>query len=307
MSTATLEVEGKSSLLFFSVSAIEKFMTCENQWLLRQTTPPDERRFATSEAMELGTLIHRLKNAWWSGRSWKVEWLAALIEEVGVDVGYYIEDGLILPKSGWQAPRAFVRALPIMEAWDEVHSEHPSTDPDPSGKTPSGEVISLAGAESIAQELPFDLPLPGVPGARIRGFLDGMLSMPVDGIRTHNVQRVREEKTMGRWGRENQVGWDLQLHTYGWAARQLFGVTGAVFEATSTYDYKSGGPEKRFKRIVIDFDDRAIARTVEDLQRVARRAKALLKNPKLAVRNVGDKCTYCDFRTQCLTPWLVEA
>lgn len=297
MSVATLEVGGKSPGLRLSVSQIQKFTTCENRWLLHKTLPPEQKQFARSEALDLGTLMHRLLAAWRSGRSWRDEWIAALVEDVGLDHAYEIRRGEIRErKTGWEAPRHFVRALPIMQDWEKVHGRIGAEDPDP----------DLAGMTFVATELPFDLPVPGVQDVRIRGFIDGMVSQPVDDVKVHDRLRIVEDKTMGRWGREAQVPFDLQLNTYLWAARQLNSqVDGAVFEAISTYAYKNGTPEIRFKRLFLDYDPRLVDRTMQDVARVARRMKAVLKNPNLVVRNVGDACTYCDYRRQCLTPWEV--
>lgn len=300
MSEATLEVGGQASAapgLRLSVSQIQRFTTCENRWLLHQTLPPEQKQFAKSEALELGTLMHTLLAAWRSGRSWREAWLAALVEEVGPDHAYEIQRGEIQEKkTGWVAPRIYQRALPIMQDWERVHGRIGAEDPDP----------DLAGMTFVATELPFDLPVPGVQGVRIRGFIDGMISQPVDDVRAHDRLLIVEDKTMSRWGREDQVPFDLQLNVYLWAARQLNGrVDGAVFEAISTYAYKNGTPEIRFKRLFLDYDERLVSRTMQDVARVARRMKAVMKNPNLVVRNVGDACTYCDYRRQCLTPWEV--
>lgn len=288
--------------LRLSVSQIQKFTGCENKWFLHKTLPDDQKQFAKSEALELGTLWHSLMAAWRTGKPWRDVWLAGVIESLGtVDVGYKIVDGEVIEQSGWQAPKIFTRALPIMLAWERVHGRGMAEDPDP----------EMLGAELVAVELPFDLPIPGVPDARIRGFIDGLVSSPsADGIRVHDRLRIVEDKTMGRWGRENQVPFDLQLNVYLWAARQMFKVDGAVFEAASTYAYKApegqgieAVDDKRFKRLFLDYDQRLVDRTMEDVKRAAKRMRSILKNPGLIVRNVGDSCTYCDYRTQCLTPW----
>lgn len=294
MSTATLEVGANGSDLYFSASSIQRFTDCEMRWLLRHNQPPEAReREAKTEALDLGTLMHRLVGAWDQGRSWEHEHLAALHDDPWWEPGF-------------DPPRAFDRALKIMAAWVEVHGPRPERLLD-------------------TVELPFDLPIPGVKGARIRGFLDGLRSVPIDGNRTHDLRRIVEYKTMGRWGREGRVAWDPQLGIYLWAASQLVDVDGVEFEAISTYDYKQGGPERRFKHIVlaksvpeyrrtpaadgvperieIPLDWRTVERTVEDMKRVARRARQVLGNPGLAVRSVGEGCTYCEHHTECLTPW----
>lgn len=308
MSTATLEVGGTThgapDLLYLSPSQLSKLTDCENKWVLGKTTqsPPS----AGSDATDLGTLLHTLQGAWWSGRSWRAEWILAVAEYMGVGiekVAYTIDKaGEIQELSeGWTAPKVFNQALPIMAAWERVHGTHPSKDEDP----------QWAGTNLVALELPFDLPIPGVPNARIRGFIDGLVSTPIDHIRTHDELRILEFKSMGRWGREKQVPFDPQLMIYLWAGKQMLpNLRGAVFEAISTHEYKA--PEgkgiesvdsKRFKRIPLDYDARAIDLTMKNVAKAARRGKTLLKNPGLAIRNVGGACTYCDHRRACLTPW----
>lgn len=265
-----MEVGAQRPGLLLSASQINKFTQCEMRWLFSKTRP--QENLAKSDALRLGTLMHSLLGAWWQGRPWQDEYDRCLAEEPGWEPGY-------------EPPDVYSRAVKIMAAWVEVH-----------GLTPPYPLIAL--------ELPFDLPIPGVPGARIRGFLDGVVNVPsLDGIRTHDRARILEFKTMGRWGREDQVPWDPQLHVYLWAANQLFGADGVIFEAVSTYDYKQGGPERRFKRIELPYDERAVARTMDDVARVARRAKAVLQRPLLAVRSVGDQCKWCEHHIECLTPW----
>lgn len=295
MSEATLEVGGQSPGLRLSVSQVQKFTSCEHKWYLGQTLPPEERRFAKSEALLLGTLMHSLLAAWRSGRSWRDEWVASLVEEVGPEAGYKVSRGKITPvKGGWEAPKHFLRAIPIMEDWEKVRGRSFAKDPDP----------EVAGSSFVATELPFDLAIPGVEGASIRGFIDAVVSTPVDKIKVHDRIRIVEDKTMGRWGREQQVPFDLQLNVYLWAAKHLNArVDGAIFEAVSTYAYKKGTPDIRFKRLLLDYDQRLVDRTMHDVANVAKRMRVVTENPGLIVRSVGDACTYCDFRRQCLTPW----
>ncbi len=296
MSEMALEVVGSGSRppLLLSVSQMEKFTSCEERWLRTKTSP--RRNFASTEAMDLGTLMHRLMGAWWSGRNWKAEWLAALVEEVGEKAGYALTraGNIVERPGGWRAPNHFLRARPIMEAWVEVHGKAPAKDPDKAWSSTS----------LIGLEIPFDIPVPDVD-ARVRGFIDGVVSTPVDKVRVHDQIRLLEFKTMGKWGREDRVPFDPQLNIYLHAAKQMFDVQGAVFEAISTYDYKQGGPERRFKRIELEYDQRLVDRTMDNVRRIAVRAQQVLDNPDLAVRNVGDACTYCDFKRECLTPWEV--
>jgi hypothetical protein len=288
--------------LNLSVSQVTKFTGCENRWVLDATTPYEGQ--AGSDATDLGNLLHTLQGAWWSGASWRLAWIEALQDYIGEDdVAYRIRGAEIEETGkGWKAPKAFLRALPIMRDWDEIHGVKPRKDPDP----------EWAKTSLVALELPFDLPIPGVPGARLRGFIDGVVSTPVDTKRTHDRIRLLEFKSMGRWGREKMVPFDPQLHLYLWAAKHLFpNLSGAVFEAISTYNYKtpdtkSGArevAEKRFKRIPLDYNQEAVDLAVRNMVKVAKRSKFLLRRPGLAIRNVGSNCTYCNHQTECLHPW----
>lgn len=261
-------------LLHLSASGIGRLTSCEERWYLHQTTPASERNFMKGVPLLLGTLMHSLLGAWYQGRSWQDEWALCLSQEIGWEEGF-------------EAPEHFYRAEAIMQDWVTLHGD----------KSPW---------PMLAVELPFELPVPGVPGVDVRGFIDGMVAIPVDDNRMHDRLMLLEFKTMGRWGRERQVPWDPQLHLYLWAARQMFPVQGVIFEAVSTYKYKDPSPEKRFKRIELLYDQRLVDRAVDDLQRASRRGLEILSEPTKAVRSVGDACTWCDFRRRCHTPWELE-
>ena len=297
MGAMTVQVGGNSGL-HLSASQISLFTECEQKWVYRKTTPQDEQRFAGSDATDLGTLLHTLMGAWWSQSPWREAWLTAVAEylhETPEDIAHKVSRGKVIHlDKGWSAPKFALRALPIMEAWEKVHGKSPAKDPD----------RAWAATSLVALELPFDLPIPGVAGARVRGFIDGVVSTPVDGVRVNDEVRLLEFKSMGRWGRENMVPFDPQLHLYLWAAKQLMpNLAGAVFEAISTYDYKDGPDSRRFKRLELPYIDEAIEISIANVAKVAERGLYLLENPTLAIRSVGSACTYCNHRRECLTPW----
>jgi hypothetical protein len=296
-----MTVEVGTPGLHLSASQISLFTDCERKWVFRKTVPAEEQRFAGSDATDLGTLLHTLMGAWWSGAPWRAAWLDAVAEYLGEhvsEVAHKITRGKVVHlDKGWAAPKFALRALPIMEAWEAVHGTSPAKDPDRAWATTS----------LVALELPFDLPIPGVPDARVRGFIDGVVSTPVDKVRVHDRIRLLEFKSMGRWGRENMVPFDPQLHLYLWAVKQLLpNIDGAVFEAISTYDYKEGPASRRFKRLELPYQEEAIEASITNVAKVARRGLDLLQNPDLAIRNVGSACTYCDHRRRCLTPWEIQ-
>lgn len=286
MSLASVEVGvgDPGAGLYFSASSMQRFTDCEERWLRYHALSQDERQqSAPSEAMLLGTLMHTLLGAWWAGREWEWVWVSELDDEIPDGAAYRLSDGGIIEVPGWEAPRHFLRARKIMEAWVEVH-----------GRQAPWPLVSL--------ELPFDLPLPGVRGVRVKGYIDGLVRQGSAGGRDGDLMLL-EFKTMGRWGKERRVSWDPQLHLYLWAAKQLFDVQGVVYEAISTYDYKTGPTERRFQRITLPYDERMVERAVSDVRRAAVRAKQLLSKPELAVRSVGERCDYCPFHRPCLTPW----
>lgn len=259
--------------IYLSATSIGKLTGCENKFVLSKTTRSAEES-VKSVPLLLGTLMHRLLGAWYAGRSWRDELHAALDEDPHWEEGF-------------EEDEYYLRARDIMIDWETMH-----------GASSPWPVLAL--------ELPFDLPVPGVSGVRVRGFLDGVIAQPIDDNRTHDIIKVLEFKTMGRWGREDQVPDDPQLHLYMWASRQMFPVQGAVFEAISTYKYKEPSPAKRFKRIDLPYDERKVDMAVNNLVLVARRAKQLLAKPELAIRNVGGECSWCDYKRECLRPWEVE-
>lgn len=266
--------------IYLSASGMDRF-NCENKWTLDQLDRVaeddgpeiddgwDEVKALPSDALRLGTLWHRLAAAWRAGKPWEVEWATALAEEVPGPV-----------------PSVYERAHLLMTRYVNFYGDSP---PWP----------------IIANELPFDLPVPGVTGVRVHGFLDGVGDA---GTRKKPLVWAWEDKTMGRWGKEKLAHVSTQNLIYLWAVRHLFAnVEGLIFDAVSTYDYKDPEPSQPFRRIVVPYDARAEARIVDDLQRVAKRAKILMAKPHLAVRSVGDACTWCPFTLECLTPWELEA
>lgn len=268
--------------LYLSASQIGRLTTCENQWVLGKIAPEKSTEGPVkSVPLLLGTLMHRLLGAWDTGRPWRDEWNEALQDDP-------------FWEEGFEPDEYYQRAWDIMLDWETKNGPRPA-------------VLALA------LELPFDLPVPGVPGVRIRGFMDGLRAVPnvlADGTedpnRTHDHLRIIEYKTMGRWGRERWVPYDPQLWTYLWALDHLVPVAGVDFEAVSTYAYKEPTPEKRFKRIELEWDDDQIARIVGDLQTAGRRALELLEDPSRANKNIGDNCNWCAFQDACLRPETVE-
>lgn len=265
--------------IYLSATSAARAANCEMQYVLEKVRRPEVGgEVAKSAALLLGSLVHLLLAAWYQGRDWKEAWLQALEDDPWWEPGF-----------GWDV--IYDRAAAIMEDWVAKHGEKPDV-------------------TMLAVELPFDIEVPGVAGVRVRGFLDGVVAEAVDDNRTHDKLSVLEFKTMGRWGRERLVPHDPQLLLYLWAARQMFPVTAARFDAVSTYKYKDPSPEKRFKRLVLEHDQRKEDRMLADLQKVARRVKQLHKNPDLAIRNVGmDTCHKfggCDHMARCLEPWTLE-
>lgn len=256
--------------LFLSITQIAKLTGCEQRWVFLKTLgDPDS---AKGEALLKGSLLHELCQGWAKGRDWREVWREELEKTEW--------------EEGFVEPTYFLEAWSIMVDWETFY-----------GPRPEYTVVGV--------ELPFDVAVPDVPGVRIRGFLDELRSHENGPKRTDAILRVGEYKSMGRWGREKMVPYDPQLWTYIWIARQLNpAVTGATFDAISTYPYKDPQPEKRFKKIELEYDERRIDQTVMYLQRAARRALELREQPELAIRNISqDGCRWCDHFRACHEPW----
>jgi hypothetical protein len=257
--------------LYLSISQIAVLTECEQRWVFRKTLGDPETVMGVP--LLLGSLLHELCQGWAQGLPWREVWRDEL-EASGWEEGF-------------EEPEYFLRAWSIMLDWETYYG------------------VKNTAYVVVGRELPFDVEVPGVEGVRIRGYLDELRSTQTGDRRTDSELRVGEYKSMGRWGREKMVPFDPQLWTYIWIARQLHsGVTGATFDAISTYAYKSPEPEKRFKKIELEYDERAVAQNLEYLQRAARRALELREAPALAVRNIGENsCRYCAHHRVCLTPW----
>lgn len=261
-----------SEPLYLSVSQIAKLTECEQRWVFNKTIgePADQ---AKSVPLELGTLLHELCQGWAVGLAWRDVWRREL-EAWGW-------------QEGFEEPEHFLRAWDIMLDWETLYGERPDY-------------------TVVGRELPFNVAIPGFEGlVHIRGFLDELRAHKNGPKRTDDVIRVGEYKSMGRWGREKMVPYDPQLWTYLWIARSIHaGVTGATFDAISTYAYKEPSPDKRFKKIELEYDERRIEQTVLYLQRAATRALELQAEPDRAIRNISqDGCRYCDHFVRCMTPW----
>lgn len=261
--------------LVLSASQLNRFATCETAWLLDRQHPRDEGG-PKPDYFLVGEGVHRCIQAWAVGRPWQPALDAALAE---ADPHWTAD---------FEPPEWYAKVATIMEAWVRDRGAAPDT-------------------PWVAVELPFDLEIPGAGGARIRGFLDGMRRVPgPDANPNHDTRRVVEIKTMGRWGRERRAPFASDTWLYLWAARSLIpGVTGLDFEAISTYPSKSADYE-RLRPLAIEYDPRFEARMLEDLRRTAKRASAIVKNPALAVRSVGEACDRCAHQQRCLRPWEVS-
>lgn len=269
-------VDGEGPLKL-SASQITRVSECEMRWLLGKTSAKVDDGPRPTYFL-LGDLVHSGLQAWGTGTP-----VGPVMERFLVQVDPHWDPG-------FEPPPWFQKGARIMEAWELLNG-------------PPRNIL-------MGTEVPFDIEIPGTKGVRVRGFLDGIRLVPSeDGIRTHDSYRVQEYKTMGRWGREAYVRDATDTWLYVWAARQMFpNVTGLDFVAVSTYDYKSTGDDeadarRRFKEIPVEYDQNYVDRMLDDLRRTARRAQEILRNPKRAVRNVGEKCGRCEHRQLCLTPW----
>lgn len=221
----------------------------------------DTEELVPGEPLKLGKLMHRFVQEWWQTGVWDVD--AALAEHPAWRPGY-------------ELPAEFKRADALM-----------------------GGYVAQYGAERAAGdwrpeaiELEFDVPL--ALGVGLHGYLDGLFR------RQDGTLWVWELKTMSRWNRMDRVPFEVQPQTYLYAARELgYPVVGVLWDAVSTYEYKDGIGPGSFRRLELPYNPALVDWTMENYGRAAKRAKAIVKNPDLAVRSVGDACTWCPARPNC--------
>lgn len=239
-----------------------RLTACERKWhLTRELGEPDGPK---SSALQLGTLMHALIQEHMLRRPWRDEWAKRLADEPGWD-------------ETWEPPALFNTAEWLMQRYEKVYAKDPLT--------------------TITVEVPFDLPLPGMPEVRVRGYIDGLAYGP-DGL------VLAEIKTMGKWAKADRAVWEPQVPTYLWAAHQMgLEVKGAVFRAVYTYRYR--GKEERpaadsFRDVWVPYDQAQIDAVLDDYRRAARRGQHLIDHPEDAVRNVGEGCNYCPHKRGCV-------
>lgn len=265
--------------LVLSAGQLNTFGTCEMQWLLNRSRPErDDEPGSRPDYFKLGDAVHAGIQAWGLGTDIAAA-LALVFEEA--EPGFDLDE--------WEAPAWFKTAQTIMDAWVAEHG--------PKSPVPW-----------VAVELPFDVEIPGTRGVRIRGWIDGLKRLPgPDRNPNHDTFRVVEIKTMGRWGRERRVPFANDTWLYLWAVRLLVPrLTGLDFEAISTYPSKAADYE-RLRPTSVEWDERHAERMLNDLRRTAKRATAIVKNPALAVRSVGEACDRCPHQVPCLRPWELES
>lgn len=205
-----------------------------------------------SDALILGSVYHKLVQAWRQGGDVEAAYQEALVE-----------DDVLLE---FEEPEPYLRARSLAAGYAaEYHDD---------------------GYVTVETELPFDLALdPANPGVRVRGYLDGLLKKGAG-------YWVHELKTMGRWNRMDSIAFEPQPQTYLWAARQLgYDVAGVVWDGASTYRYKGGVGAHCFRRTLLLADQGLLDWTLANYRRAAARVAAIVKDPELAVRSVGEACT----------------
>ena len=113
-----------------------------------------------------------------------------------------------------------------------------------------------------------------------------------------------ETKTMGDWGRINNLSMDPQLSIYYWALRELgFNVWGAEFDAIYTYRWvRDERPvDASFAIVRLDRDNDQLDKFVRDAREVCRRISSRRRSePIKNVIQFGPMaCSGCAFRDPC--------
>lgn len=258
-----------------SFSELSTLARCEKQWEFKYLLR--EKRDA-SNAMFLGTLLHRMAGAWWEGEQWRVELWNAACEFMGVD----LKDTTATCPLTDEGYRELLQAEPWVTAkWVmERYEEHYASAQDR---------LKVVGAELYAEAL--------MPGTKtlIGGYFD-QLVMDEDG----DFWLV-ERKSMKDWKRLDLVTVDPQLTLYAWLLREIgVPIKGIFFDAIRTYRWKRDfhPTTDSFQWLPLVREDVQIDAALEDAKAGIQR-RAMLRAGLPPMRNVTKDCGWCDFQPEC--------
>ena len=276
-----------SADLWLSASGFGRFSRCEVQWLRHHTEPSVEEPTAP---MVLGTLVHRLLGAWWTGTGNQFavadeynaaieDWIQSLPEDARAQVDRHM------------LPSYFERATTIVDRYANMYMG----DRKRFGRTQL----------EIPFELPFRLPFCSGKRVGIRGYIDAAHTKG----RGKGKVWLREFKTMASWQRMRRVAFDPQPFLYMYAWTQMTGKApeGIIFDGISTYEYKTKQPvEKSFQQVVLPYDKDQIDNVMGAYAAMADRAIGLLGGA-VPVKALSDDCLWCPYRIGCVIPEHTEA
>jgi hypothetical protein len=167
----------------------------------------------------------------------------------------------------------------------------------------------------LAVEIPFAMKLDAPWDGHVFGFWDGLAE--VSGVVINDDPKdglwLDEKKTMADWRRLGQLPVDLQVSLYIARARQAgHPVRGVIFDAMRTQRWVRG-PERplveSFERVWIERSQEKLDDALEQMySALALRDGLTGRRPRKPLRNVGQACDWCFFKTQCygLTVELVD-
>lgn len=257
--------------LWLSATGFGRFSRCEVRWLRhhtdgRQDEPP-------TAPMLLGTLVHRLVGAWWKAGDWGPELAAALAEW-----GASLPGRAGLDADDFEPPAYFRQATTIAQNYAAVYA----------GEREEWTDTWL----EQAFEVPF------YKGVGLRGYIDAVH------VNRDGETWLREIKTMKSWQRMKQVPFDPQLHLYMRAWQQLTGSTpaGIIFDAISTYEYKTKRcAQDSFRQVVVPYDAPQVSNVMGAYVAMAHRVEGLLAGAQ-PVKALSDNCTWCPHYVGCAVP-----
>lgn len=265
---------------------------CEKAWTYRYLG--ERRAFEPSVAMQRGTFVHDVVATWWDDPT---RGMASIVNKWG-------EEGQQLPDDGeWVALR-------YEERYDETRQ--------------AGDL------RVIGNELKLVVRVPGTQ-------VDLVLYIDQLVLDRAGQMWIVERKTMKDWRRLDSIDVDQQVSLYVWAFRQAgVPVVGAIYDAIRTYRWQPEKPtitalaaevmagttstkkeamesaralqaahpgverpvEDSFRSLWLERTPDQLDEAVADLQAAIQR-KALLAAGLRPMRNIGMRCSTCDYRTEC--------
>lgn len=268
----------------YSYSQLNDFTSCEQKWAYRSIGGYKPR--TQGRALSLGTLLHRLIDAWWSTPDLD----GAAVEDIVA--------GFVVEHDGRVDPTVLIAVVDDATWLAQRYFRHYAKD--------------RGRFKVLASELELTVPLPKPPGDYYgRPWPDYGLKMIVDQIVREpdlGAQVLVERKTMSNWRDEKMLVCDPQISTYLWGLRESGrDVAYGLFDAIRTYRWTSKKDERptheSFRRILVDRSPVEMRQFALDAYRQCFAADQA-EHRGWFLRNVSHSqdmgCRNCDFLAPCL-------